>query len=592
VHMIHGTNVSPKQPRTVHWHPHSADDIARAMGEDWAFYRRGERGDPYPSARVNVPRITDVQGAAGPPSATPKPLRNVFACLVHEQPECVIDLVSNLRRLDPQSRILLYDGGADRALLDPRLPWARWGAEICPAPRPMQWGRLHGFALDCLRHLGSAEAFDVMTIVDSDQLALRPGYSNFLARRLRNRSGLGLLSNTPERQGPQTTIAPCVSAHREIALWQPFLQRFPDGEDKFVHWTFWPATVVAAEAGMALLDLFERDRDLAELLQASRLWATEEILFPTLTALLGFRIERNPCASDYVKYRAAFAPRDVDTALQRPDAFWMHPVARHYADPTRTRVRSVYDNYRTAQPRASAPAPSGARLSPILLRMRAIEGWLEDDEAELLAIAARDLLSRDATPKQIVEIGSYCGKATYLLAATAKACSPSTRIVAVDTYDGVVGALDGQLLRHGPTLDKLKRMLRDHDLAPLVDIRTGRASALVWEGPVDLLVVDGLHDYASVAQDFCAVEAFLPPGALVAFHDYADYFPGVRRFVDELLGGLEWQEVAQAGTMKLLRRQAGSAPANAVALVDLMMEPDANVPAIAPKRAVEPRVLD
>jgi hypothetical protein len=32
--------------------------------------------------------------------------------------------------------------------------------------------------------------------------------------------------------------------------------------------------------------------------------------------------------------------------------------------------------------------------------------WLEGDEAELLNFAVRNLLSRNATPKQIVEIGS------------------------------------------------------------------------------------------------------------------------------------------------------------------------------------------
>jgi hypothetical protein len=81
---------------------------------------------------------------------------------------------------------------------------------------------------------------------------------------------------------------------------------------------------------------------------------------------------------------------------------------------------------------------------------------------------------------------------------------------------------------------------------------------LIWERPIDLLVVDGLHDYASVAQDFYAFEGMLAPGALAAFHDYADYFPGVRRLVDELLEGSNWTEVAQAGTLKLLRRQTAA----------------------------------
>jgi hypothetical protein len=37
---------------------------------------------------------------------------------------------------------------------------------------------------------------------------------------------------------------------------------------------------------------------------------------------------------------------------------------------------------------------------------------------------------------------------------------------------------------------------------------------------------------------------------------YADYFPGVRAFVDELLAEGNWREVAQAGSMMLLRRRS------------------------------------
>ena len=87
------------------------------------------------------------------PGADLAPLRNVYACLVHESQECVIDLVRNLRHLDAYSRILLYDGSKNSKLLDPRLPWARWGVELYPRPRMMKWGFLHEFAIDCLSYL-------------------------------------------------------------------------------------------------------------------------------------------------------------------------------------------------------------------------------------------------------------------------------------------------------------------------------------------------------------------------------------------------------------------------------------------------------
>ena len=341
-------------------------------------------------------------------------------------------------------------------------------------------------------------------------------------------------------------------------MWRPFLKRFADGEAKFVHWSFWPSTVVAADAGMALLDLFDQDNELGRLLGVSRLWATEEILFPTLTALLGFRVERNPCAGDFVKYHASFAVGDLDVALARPDAFFMHPVAREYADPIRMRLRRTHDDYRSEASRAPhrAPAPP-LLLTGILRHMRGIEGWLDDEEAELLVVTTREILTRGSEPKQIVEIGSHCGKATYVLAAVAYACDPRTRILAVDSFDGVVGALDAGLQQRGPTLEKFKRMLTETRLAQTIDIFVGCASTAVCERPVDLILVDGLHDYASVAQDFHAFSDKLAPDATAAFHDYADYFPGVRRFVDALLASGDWALIGQVGSLVVLRR-AGS----------------------------------
>ena len=70
-------------------------------------------------------------------------VRNVFACLVHESPDCVIDLVRNLHYLDPGSSIVLYNGSTDPDLIDRRFPFERYGATIYPGLRQVTWGRLH-----------------------------------------------------------------------------------------------------------------------------------------------------------------------------------------------------------------------------------------------------------------------------------------------------------------------------------------------------------------------------------------------------------------------------------------------------------------
>ena len=98
---------------------------------------------------------------------------NVFACLVHEAPDCVADLVANLQHLDPESTVVLYDGSGG-ALCGELSRLTGPGVLVHPHPRAMAWGKLHDFALERLD-------FGALTIVDSNQLALSPGYSAYPA---------------------------------------------------------------------------------------------------------------------------------------------------------------------------------------------------------------------------------------------------------------------------------------------------------------------------------------------------------------------------------------------------------------------------
>jgi hypothetical protein len=563
---IHAGNTSAKQTANAWWKPIAlppawhetlgrADDARHAPGA----------GDPPRHA----PQLSLVAEVA--------PLHNVYACLVHEQPDCVLDLVRNLRHLDPDSAILLYDGSAAGRLAEGRrLPWAQLGAEWVPGAHPMQWGKLHEFALDCARHMrATGRHYDVMTIVDSDQLALRAGYTAHLRRRLGDLTGIGLLSSDPSHQDATTRIPPAATAHQEIELWRPFLHRFADGERAFVHWSFWPSTVLTADALGAVVDLFDHDDELRRILAASRLWATEEVLFPTLIKLLGFRVEANPCRHRWVKYRVPYPPGEVDAALRDPAAFWMHPVPRRLDDPIRARIRQAHGSY--CAPRAArtrAAGPHARQLLPVLLHMRAIEGWLADDEAELLAVAAREVLEApDPQPaagvsagpprrRTLVEIGSYCGKATYVLATMARASRVEANVVAIDTFDGVIGRAD-RPTRVAPTLDVFQRNLAAHDVAALVETIVGRAADQAWSRPIDLLLVDGLHDYASVASDFHALAGHLTAHGAVLFHDCADYFPEVQDFVEALVASGAWHEVARAGSMRMLARACVAAEGRA-----------------------------
>ena len=488
-------------------------------------------------------------------------IRNIFACLVHENQECVIDLVRNLRYVDPASPIILYNGGDNPDLLRGSFPFDQYGAVLHPAPRRLMWGWLHSFALDCMQFALEHFPFDTMTIVDSDQLGTQAGYSQYLAQFLHQRPNIGLLGNAPAVQPSHTQIGPAAAAFKERDLWKPFLQRFAGGEQKFVYWSFWPSTVFTVDAARDLTQLFSTDQQLAEILQRTQIWASEEVLFPTLTALLGYEVGANPCSYDYVQYRTVYTASQVEAALDRTDVFWIHPVPRRYDDGIRTCIRTRLNRYNsTVQPGATAllsatRAHAGLLLTlPILTRMKTIEGWLEEDEADLLIAAVARALTTLPGEATIVEVGSYCGRSTVVLGSVVKSLGAEVRVYAIDPHDGVVGALDQGLQFERPTLDKFQCNIADAALTGIVEMIPQHPFNVVWDKPIGFLLIDGLHDYMNVARDFHHFEPWVVPAGYIAFHDYADYYPGVKAFVHELLGTGHYHMVHHTRSMVVVSK--------------------------------------
>ena len=196
---------------------------------------------------------------------------------------------------------------------------------------------------------------------------------------------------------------------------------------------------------------------------------------------------------------------------------------------------------------------------PILERIRPIEGWLTDAEADVLIAAARHVCSSFPPDHAIVEVGSYQGRSTVALASVAACLAPRMRVHAIDPHEGEVGAA-GSIEQTAATLDALRVNLAAAGIAEHVLIRLQRSYEVDWEGPIGLLFVDGLHDEENCARDFHCFAPYLADGALVAFHDYGGW-PGVTSFVDSL--GERYARLAQAGSMILLRAPAQAGPLRA-----------------------------
>lgn len=189
----------------------------------------------------------------------------------------------------------------------------------------------------------------------------------------------------------------------------------------------------------------------------------------------------------------------------------------------------------------------------ILTGMRGVAGWLEDDEAELLLAAAVQVARGDRLCT-LVEIGSYQGRSTVVLGGVLKALSPESRLYAIDPHEGTVGAADKKLSKGVPTFDAFMANITGAGVAAVVQPMRSLSYETVWDQPIDLLFVDGLHDRENVERDFRHFEPYLTPGALVLFHDYAGYYPGVVAFVDALVASEGWRIVERASSMVLLER--------------------------------------
>src|SRR5205807_2758808 len=87
-----------------------------------------------------------------------------------------------------------------------------------------------------------------------------------------------------------------------------------------------------------------------------------------------------------------------------------------------------------------------------------------------------------------------------------------------------------------------------------------RSFEVVWQEPIALLLIDGLHDHGNVERDFRHFEPWLDPAGYVAFHDYSGWYPGVVAFVDELIASGRSEPVDQADSLALLRPRPTWAP--------------------------------
>ncbi|MGZ3616697.1 MAG: glycosyltransferase [Ktedonobacteraceae bacterium] len=183
----------------------------------------------------------------------------------------------------------------------------------------------------------------------------------------------------------------------------------------------------------------------------------------------------------------------------------------------------------------------------IAKRVQTIPGWFSEEETELLiALAIGSITcSNPNVPPVLVEIGSYCGRATVAMGLTVHSLGRGdVRIVSVDEPD--IGPAPGG----GHPRDILRPRIAEYGLSEVI-IYAPEDDTESWLHPSRLVLVDGRHYYSGICDDVEKYSPQIAQGGYLLFHDYADYFPDVQRYVDEMLADehCPFQFVAHVGTL-------------------------------------------
>jgi len=182
-----------------------------------------------------------------------------------------------------------------------------------------------------------------------------------------------------------------------------------------------------------------------------------------------------------------------------------------------------------------------------------VDGWMTDEQARRLWDRALGLRPGD----QIVEIGSFRGRSTVILASAATA---GVDVVAIDPHAGndrgpqeIRGFEEAAAVDH----DVFHENLRAAGVEERVrHVRSFSQDALgAVEGDVDLLYIDGAHRLAPALADIRVWGGRVAPGGTMLIHDSFSAVGVTLAILRALAFGRRFRFVGRSGSMTEYRRE-------------------------------------
>ena len=199
------------------------------------------------------------------------------------------------------------------------------------------------------------------------------------------------------------------------------------------------------------------------------------------------------------------------------------------------------------------PTPS---FAAVLERIDGIDGWLSDDQALRLWTLARSVPHNG----RIVEIGSFRGRSTVVLATAATA---GVDVVAIDPHAGNDRGPQELAGFESEAADDLDAFNANLDAAGLRDrvrhVRAFSHDALSEvDGSVELLYIDGAHRYHPALADVQQWGARVAPGGTMLVHDAFSSVGVTFALAHACFWSHEWRYVGRSRSLVEYRREVVS----------------------------------
>jgi hypothetical protein len=188
-----------------------------------------------------------------------------------------------------------------------------------------------------------------------------------------------------------------------------------------------------------------------------------------------------------------------------------------------------------------------------------IGGWLGYDEAVSLYRLARSIKN----PKPVVvEIGSWQGKSSVVLGKALLGTSAS--FFCIDPFTGE--AVDPETASSTnatklPLRQVFSHNIRKNKVENVVQVIENYSFKAVegWTAPIDMLFIDGNHEYSAVRQDFDLWTPFLVAGGILVMDDVywnrGTTFGPAQVARESIMESPDWEVLPQIGKHLIARRR-------------------------------------